>query len=113
MPSKKTPKAPLPPIVPLPQEAAQWLDQVVTGPMTAEGVEDVMRSFKKALIERALKAEMSLHLGYSAGDDKPASITARCRMTDVTPKVPHHARKRTRRLTAWHRADSPPRAHPD
>jgi len=72
MPSKKTPKAPLPPIVPLPQEAAQWLDQVVTGPMTAEGVEDVMRSFKKALIERALKAEMSLHLGYSAGDDKPA-----------------------------------------
>ena len=72
MSSKKKPKASLPPIVPMPQEAAQWLDQVVTGPMTAEGVEDVMRSFKKALIERALKAEMSLHLGYSAGDDKPA-----------------------------------------
>lgn len=66
MPVKRKPKAALPPIVPLPKEAAQWLDQVVTGPMTAEGVEDVMRSYKKALIERALKAEMSHHLGYPA-----------------------------------------------
>ena len=61
MSSKKKPKASLPPIVPMPQEAAQWLDHVVTGPMTAEGVKEVIRSFKKALIERSLKAEMSRH----------------------------------------------------
>ena len=59
----------------LPQITPELLDQLVKGPMTAEAVEDVSRAFKKALIERALGAEMSHHLGYAAGADKPPSAT--------------------------------------
>ena len=59
----------------LPQIPSDWLDQVVTGPMTAEGVERVMRDFKKAVIERALGAEMSHHLGYAPGAAKPEEMT--------------------------------------
>lgn len=39
-----------PSLPPIPKEL---LDQLVTGPMTAEAVEAVMRQFKKAFIERA------------------------------------------------------------
>ena len=53
----------------------ELLDELVKGPMTAEAVEDVSRAFKKALIERALGAEMSHHLGYPAGAEKPESAT--------------------------------------
>ncbi len=49
MPRKKQ-KQPLPAVAELPEEAKRWLEQVVTGPMTAEAVDDVMRGFKKALI---------------------------------------------------------------
>jgi putative transposase len=42
-------------------------------PMTAEAVESVMRGFKKAVIERAVGAEMSHHLGYRP--DTPGPIT--------------------------------------
>jgi putative transposase len=59
----------------LPKIAPELLDELVKGPMTAEAVEDVSRAFKKALIERALGAEMSHHLGYAAGADKPPSAT--------------------------------------
>jgi putative transposase len=43
--------------------------------MTAEAVDDASRAFKKALIERALGAEMSHHLGYPVGADKPETAT--------------------------------------
>jgi putative transposase len=43
--------------------------------MTPGAIEDVMRGFKKALIERALGAEMSHHLGYSLGSAKPSDAT--------------------------------------
>src|ERR1035437_7884243 len=59
----------------LPPIPAELLDQFVTGPMTQDGIEEVMRGFKKALIERALGAEMSHHLGYSPGADNPAQTT--------------------------------------
>lgn len=59
----------------LPQIPSEWLDQVVTGPMTQEAVERVMMGFKKAVIERALGAEMSHHLGYSPGTAKPEQLT--------------------------------------
>lgn len=39
--------------------------------MTAEAVNAASMAFKKALIERALGAELSHHLGYSPGADKP------------------------------------------
>ena len=59
----------------LPRIPPELLDQLVKGPMTAEAVEDASRAFKKALIERALGAEMSHHLGYAAGTDKPEAAT--------------------------------------
>ena len=42
-------------------------------PLTGEDVEAASRRFKKALIERALGAELSHHLGYAPGDRKPAA----------------------------------------
>jgi transposase-like protein len=59
----------------LPKIPPELLDQLVKGPMTAEAVEDASRAFKKALIERALGAEMSHHLGYAAGSEKPEAAT--------------------------------------
>jgi transposase-like protein len=59
----------------LPSIPPELLDQLVKGPMTAEAVEDASRAFKKALIERALGAEMSHHLGYATGADKPQAAT--------------------------------------
>jgi putative transposase len=73
MPSKK--KVAIAAEVALPQIPSEWLDQVVTGPMTPEAVESVMRGFKKAVIERALGAEMSHHLGYRPGATKPERST--------------------------------------
>jgi putative transposase len=59
----------MPPAIP-----RELIDQFVTGPMTAESVEAVMRQFKKAIIERALGAEMTHHLGYASGDEKPEGV---------------------------------------
>ena len=59
----------------LPKIPPELLDQFVRGPMTAESVQSASQAFKKALIERALGAEMSHHLGYPAGADKPESAT--------------------------------------
>jgi putative transposase len=67
MPSRKT-KAPLAPLPTIPKEL---IDQLVKGPMTAEAVNAASLAFKKALIERALGAEMSHHLGYAPGEGKP------------------------------------------
>ena len=49
---------------------------MVSGPMTAEAVNAASMAFKKALIERALGAELSHHLGYSPGAEKPAEGAA-------------------------------------
>ena len=65
MPSKKKLPAELPAI------PAELIDQFVTGPMSAEAVQTASMAFKKALIERALGAEMSHHLGYPPGAAKP------------------------------------------
>jgi len=56
----------------LPKIPKELLDQFVQGPMTAEAIQDVSMAFKKALIERALGGELSHHLGYGPGGDKPA-----------------------------------------
>jgi putative transposase len=47
------------------------LDQLVKGPMGRGDLESMFRSLKKAVIERAMSAEMSDHLGYRQGEDKP------------------------------------------
>jgi transposase-like protein len=49
----------------------ELLDQLVKGPMSQGEVEELCRSLKKAVIERAMSAEMSQHLGYEPGDAKP------------------------------------------
>ena len=48
------------------------LDGLVEGPMSAMEVEDLIDAFGKAVIERAMAGEMNAHLGYRAGEDKPA-----------------------------------------
>ena len=55
----------------LPSIPKELIDQVVSGPMDAEAVNAASMAFKKALIERILGAELSHHLGYSLGADKP------------------------------------------
>lgn len=56
----------------LPKIPQELLDQFVQGPTTAESIQDVTMALKKALIERALGGELSHHLGYLPGGDKPA-----------------------------------------
>jgi len=55
----------------LPRIPKELIDQFVTGPMSAEAVNTASMAFKKALIERALGAELSHHLGYAPGVAKP------------------------------------------
>jgi hypothetical protein len=50
----------------------ELIDQFVNGPMSAEAVNAASMAFKKALIERALGAELTHHLGYAPGADKPS-----------------------------------------
>jgi putative transposase len=74
MPRKPKPeKASAEILAPIP---ADVLDQIVRdGPLTAADVETATRRFKKALIERALGAELSHHLGYASGTPKPELAT--------------------------------------
>jgi transposase-like protein len=56
----------------LPKIPKEILDQLPTGSfMTAVEINDATMALKKALIERALGAELSHHLGYPAGADRP------------------------------------------
>ena len=71
MPSRKTTKAALAAVAAMPPIPKDIFDQFVTGPMSAESVESISLAFKKALIERALGAELSHHLGYRPGAEKP------------------------------------------
>ena len=47
------------------------LDQLMTGVTQPEQLEGVFRTLKKALVERALGAELTAHLGYAPGAAKP------------------------------------------
>ena len=58
-----------------PQIPAELLEKLIPGPVTAAEFEDIFGRFKKAFMERALGAEMSRHLGYKAGEVKPAGTT--------------------------------------
>lgn len=64
--TRKPKAAPVLPTIP-----KELIDQFVNGPMSAEAVNAASMAFKKALIERALGAELTHHLGYAAGADKP------------------------------------------
>jgi len=71
MPSRKTTKAAAAAAAAMPSIPKELIDQFVTGPMSAEAVQAASMAFKKALIERALGAELSHHLGYPPGAAKP------------------------------------------
>jgi transposase-like protein len=51
---------------------AELLDRLVQGPMTPAEVQAICLDFKKAVIERAMGAELSHHLGYRPGEARPA-----------------------------------------
>ena len=55
----------------LPKVPNELIDQFVTGPMTGQAVNAASMAFKKALIERAMGAELGHHLGHPAGGAKP------------------------------------------
>jgi len=59
----------------MPSIPSELMDEFVRGPMSAEAVNAATLAFKKALIERALNAEMNHHLGYAPGTDKPEGAT--------------------------------------
>jgi putative transposase len=59
----------------LPKIPKELIDQFVKGPMTGEAVNAASMAFKKALIERALGAELGHHLGYPSGQVKPEGKT--------------------------------------
>ena len=65
MPRKKKPPV-VTPAIDLPQE---FLEKLIPGPMDAAGVEAVFQQLKKAVIERALGAELGLHLADPEGGD--------------------------------------------
>ncbi len=72
MPSKRrTVAAQAAKLGPLPEMPAELIEQLVKGPMSASEVQTLFLSFKKAVIERAMNAEMNQHLGYGTGEDKP------------------------------------------
>ncbi len=62
-------------VVDLPSIPKELIDHFVSGPMSAEAVNAASMAFKKALIERALGAELSHHLGYSPGAEKPDEVS--------------------------------------
>ena len=101
MPSEKKAAAPAANTAALPQIPKELLDKFVKGPMTAEVVNAASTAFKKALIERALGAEMSHHLGYSLGAAKPSEAanhrngkSAKTVLTDDGPLCIEVARDR-------------------
>ena len=68
---KKTMKAADAPGKDLPKIPVELIDHFVSGPMSAEAVMAASQAFKKALIERALGAELTHHLGYAPGAARP------------------------------------------
>ena len=60
MPRKTKETKDLAPVLPVSKEL---LDQLVTGPMTPAQFETMFRGLKKAVLERALGAELTHHLG--------------------------------------------------
>ena len=42
------------------------MDELVKGPITPGQVQDLMLAFNKAIVERAMSAEMNMHLGLPA-----------------------------------------------
>ena len=59
----------------LPSIPKELVAQFLTGPMTGEAINAAGIAFKQALIEASLNAELTHHLGYAPGADRPAFTT--------------------------------------
>jgi putative transposase len=59
----------------LPSIPKELVNQFLTGPMTGEAINAAGLAFKQALIEASLSAELSHHLGYLPGAEKPDAAT--------------------------------------
>lgn len=92
--SRKTTKAAEAAVAAMPSIPKELIDQFVTGPMSAEAVQSVSMAFKKALIERALGAELSYHLGYTSDAARPEDAANQrngaCGRTVLTEDGPVH-----------------------
>jgi len=56
-----------------PEFPPEVLDALAAGVKTPADLEALFRQMKKALVERALGAELTQHLGYAPGEPKPAA----------------------------------------
>src|SRR6204780_2457777 len=59
----------------LPSIPKELVAQFLTGPMTGEAINAAGVAVKQALIEAPLNAELTHHLGYAPGADRPACTT--------------------------------------
>jgi len=59
----------------LPSIPKELVNQFLTGPMTGEVINAASLAFKQALIEASLAAELSHHLGYAPGAERPEAVT--------------------------------------
>ncbi len=61
------------------------LDKLIADSKTAEDVEDLFRQMKKVLMERILSGELTHHLGYDRGSEKPEGVANH--RNGTTPKT--------------------------
>ena len=59
----------------LPSIPKELVNQFLTGPMTEQAINAAGHAFKQALIEASLNAELSHHLGYAPGAERPEAAT--------------------------------------
>ncbi len=59
----------------LPSVPKELVEHFLTGPMSGEAINAAGLAFKQALIEASLNTELSHHLGYLAGAEKPEGAT--------------------------------------
>ena len=59
----------------LPTIPKELVAQFLTGPMTGETINAAGIAFKQALIEASLNAELTHHLGYAPGAERPEAAT--------------------------------------
>ena len=59
----------------LPSIPKELVDHFLTGPMSGEAINAAGLAFKQALIEATLNAELSHHLGYAPGAERPEATT--------------------------------------
>src|SRR6201996_408420 len=59
----------------LPSIPKELVERFLTGPMTEAAINAAGLAFKQALIEASLNAELSHHLGYPPGAEKPEAAS--------------------------------------